>query len=184
MTAHTSASDITEAAPQLHHIIVVGGTLAQWAAMSDQQWSLRLTELGKVADHCGARWLSVRPFSGDAASGAVLPRSVTVGNCRVDVVPDADGRVRVADAIAAMQASGVAIDEANLSAQLNVPADCDPDLVVVLGTPDRLPTSLVWELAYSELVFTSVVWEHLGASHLDDAIGSYAHRHRRFGGVD
>ena len=184
MSDQSSASDITEAAPQLHHIIVVGGTLAQWAAMSDQQWSLRMTDLGKVADHCGARWLSLRPFSGEAADGVRATRSVTVGGCQVDTIPQADGRVRVSQAIIAMQAAGTPIDEPHLGAQLNLPADCDPDLVVVLGTPDRLPTSLVWELAYSELVFTPIAWEHLGASHLDDAIGSYAHRHRRFGGVD
>jgi undecaprenyl diphosphate synthase len=184
MSDHTSASDITEAAPQLHHIIVVGGTLTQWSAMTEQQWSLRMAELGKVADHCGARWLSLRPFSGDASSGAVPARSVVVGNCRVDVSPEPDGRVRVSDAIVAMQAQGIEVDEANLGTQLNLPADCDPDLVVVLGAPDHLPTSLVWELAYSELVFTPIAWDHLGANHLDDAIGSYAHRHRRFGGVD
>jgi undecaprenyl diphosphate synthase len=154
--------------------------------MTDQQWSMRMAELGKVADHCGARWLSVRPFSGDERTGAasIAALSAAVGNCRVEVLPDADGRVRVARAIAKMQAAGVPIDEASLSAQLNLPALHDPDLVVVLGAPDRLPTSLVWELAYSELVFTPVAWEHLGASHLDDAIGTYSHRQRRFGGVD
>jgi len=171
-------------APPLHHIIVVGGTLAQWAAMTDAQWSVRMTELGKVADHCGARWLSLRPFAAGDDADTPPARSVVVGTCRVDTIPEPDGRVRVSNAIIAMQAQGIAVDEVNLGVQLNLPAECDPDLVVVLGAPDRLPTSLVWELAYSELVFAPIAWEHLGASHLDDAIGAYAHRHRRFGGVD
>ena len=36
------------------------------------------------------------------------------------------------------------------------PADVEPDLVLVLGPPTRLPPSLVWELAYGELVFVPV----------------------------
>ena len=36
------------------------------------------------------------------------------------------------------------------------PADAEPDLILVLGPPNRLPPSLVWELAYGELVFLDV----------------------------
>jgi undecaprenyl diphosphate synthase len=60
----------------------------------------------------------------------------------------------------------------------------EPDLVVVLGSDDRLPPSLVWELAYSELVFLPVDWSVLDGERLDDALGVYFGRERRFGGVD
>ena len=56
--------------------------------------------------------------------------------------------------------------------------------MVVVGAKHRMPPSLVWELAYSELVFLDTTWQHFGPGHLDEAIGSYAHRHRRFGGID
>jgi undecaprenyl diphosphate synthase len=42
----------------------------------------------------------------------------------------------------------------------------------------------VWELAYSELVFIPTEWSQFVAGHLEAAIDSYAHRNRRFGGVD
>ena len=74
-----------------------------------------------------------------------------------------------------------------LVGELDIPAvaaDADPDLVVVVGAKHRMPPSLVWELAYSELVFLDTTWQHFGPGHLDEAIGSYAHRHRRFGGID
>jgi undecaprenyl diphosphate synthase len=193
----------TETAP-LRHIIVVGGTPGQWAAMSDQQWVDRLAELGKVADHVGASWLTLRPYSNDGTlvdgtrvdntrvdntrvdntrpDGAA--RTSDVGSCRVSAQPVADGRLRVADAAATLQHTGRPITEAALAAQLNLPALADPDLVVVLGPGNRLPGSLVWELAYAELVFIDTDWQHLGAAHLDEAITSYAHRHRRFGGID
>jgi undecaprenyl diphosphate synthase len=67
---------------------------------------------------------------------------------------------------------------------MKAPAETDPDLVVVLGAAHCLPRSLVWELAYSELVFLEVAWSQLSAAHLVEAIDSFAHRHRRFGGID
>ena len=63
-------------------------------------------------------------------------------------------------------------------------ADVEPDLVVVFGPPDQLPTSLIWELGYSELVFLDLKWDDLSASHLELAVDDFDRRHRRFGGLD
>jgi undecaprenyl diphosphate synthase len=180
MAAMNAAAEVEP----LRHIIVVGGTLAEWATMTDDQWSVRLAELGKVADHVGAAWLTLRPFAGATPNPGVPPRSITVGNCAVVADPEPDGRARVAHAVASLHEEGSEVTEASLAARLNAPAEVDPDLVVVLGSGHRLPTSLVWELAYSELVFVHTPWQHLAAQHLDDAITSYAQRHRRFGGID
>jgi undecaprenyl diphosphate synthase len=43
---------------------------------------------------------------------------------------------------------------------------------------------MVWELAYSELVFIDIAWSDLNASHLELAIDDFNRRHRRFGGLD
>jgi len=168
----------------LRHVIVVGGTPAEWAALPAEQWASRLAELGKVADHVGARWLALRPFGPHAGGAQAVAHEATVGVCHVAALPDADGRARFTGAVAALQAAGTPITEASISAALNAPADGDPDLVVVVGASHRMPPSLVWELAYSELVYVDTTWQHFGAGHLDEAIGSYAHRHRRFGGID
>lgn len=176
----TSAAGVS-----LRHVIVVGGTLAQWAALPDDQWADRLAELGKVADHVGANWLIMRPFGpGDGPSPDVPERQVVIGTCLAVAQPDEDGRARLTLAVAGLQAAGAPITEASIDAALNAPAQADPDLVVVVGGKHRLPPSLVWELAYSELVFVDTTWQHFGPGHLDEAIVSYAHRHRRFGGID
>jgi undecaprenyl diphosphate synthase len=47
-----------------------------------------------------------------------------------------------------------------------------------------MPPSLVWELAYAELVFLNVPWAELDADALEIAIADFARRDRRFGGVD
>ena len=168
----------------LRHVIVVGGTLAEWESAPNDAWFERLSELGKVADHAGANWLTLRPYSATADDGAVRERERSVGNCLVSAHPQADGRRRVADAVAALQASGSPISESSIANMLNAPAGSDPDLVVVLGDGSHLPPSLVWELAYSELVFIPTEWAQFGAAHLEEAINSFTRRNRRFGGVD
>ena len=181
------SSQPLDSAPPLHHLIVVGGTLRDWASLAADQWTDRLTELGKVADHIGARWLILRPFA-NSVNGVALAevpvRSMTVGGCAVEAQPDGDGRDRFVRAAATLQAAGQPITESAIDTLLNAPAEVDPDLVVIVGASHRTPPSLVWELAYSELVYVDTTWQHFGAAHLDDAIGSYAHRHRRFGGID
>jgi undecaprenyl diphosphate synthase len=173
----------------LHHIIVVGGTTAEWAADTADR-AVRLAELGKVVDHVGASWLTVRPFGSVAGSTAAAGSTsapvteLVVGSCLVVADPAADGRERLARAVAGLQASGAEITEATIGAALNAPARADADLVVVVGAAHRMPPSLIWELAYSELVFVDTTWQHFGPAHLEEAIGSYAHRHRRFGGID
>jgi undecaprenyl diphosphate synthase len=43
---------------------------------------------------------------------------------------------------------------------------------------------MVWELAYSELVFIDLEWQRFESSHLELAIDDFNRRHRRFGGLD
>jgi len=168
----------------LHHVIVVGGSTLGWSEMADDAWQVRLAELGKVADHVGASWLTLRPFQPAPKSPVVPARELAVGSCWVVANPQADGRERLAEATRQLQAAGATITEGSISAALNAPALADPDLVVIVGNRHRMPPSLVWELAYSELVYVDTNWQHFGPGHLDEAIGSFARRHRRFGGID
>jgi len=184
---HEAASPLPgDEAPSLLHVIVAAGSLDEWAATSDERWASLADDLGKVADQVGAQWLTLRPAAGGSAGAEAEAARLTaqVGGCAVTIDPEADGRVRLAAAAEACRQAGDPIDERHLSAVLQAPALVDPDLVLVVGSGHRLPTSLVWELAYSELVFLDIAFADLGACHLEDAIASYRHRHRRFGGVD
>ena len=179
-------NDSDAAVPALRHVAVVGGTPGEWDALGDERWAARRSDLAKVVAHAGAAWLSIRPYEADAAAGAgTTERFVDVREgCTVVVDPAPDGRARLLAAIAELQQASVAVvDDAALSAVLMAPAPCEPDLVVILGPSHRLPPSLVWELAYAELVFVDAAWADLAAAHVEQAIDDYSHRHRRFGGI-
>jgi undecaprenyl diphosphate synthase len=165
---------------RLRHVLVVGGALAEWREFD--RWTLRLSELGKVADHAGASWLTLHPYAGDGEPMAT--RTMTVGSCLVSADPSTDGRGRLVAAMRSVAAAGRPLTEESIAVAVNAPAEADPDLIVVLGTSDRLPPSLVWELAYGELVYVDVAWPELHAHHLEEAVNAFAARHRRFGGLD
>ncbi len=59
----------------------------------------------------------------------------------------------------------------------------DPDLVIRTSGEQRLSNFLLWQSAYSELVFCPCYWPDFNAQRLDEALESFAGRERRYGGV-
>jgi undecaprenyl diphosphate synthase len=97
------------------------------------------------------------------------------------------GRAEIVDAVRAIAASGVEpakIDERLIGRHLYWPDMPEPDLVIRTSGEYRISNFLLWELAYSELVFTDVLWPDFRRHHLAEAIAEYQRRDRRFGGVE
>ncbi|HSH24986.1 MAG TPA: polyprenyl diphosphate synthase, partial [Massilibacterium sp.] len=59
----------------------------------------------------------------------------------------------------------------------------DPDLLIRTSGEIRLSNFLLWQIAYSELYFTDVLWPDFSEEHLTQAIEEFSKRSRRFGGV-
>ena len=57
----------------------------------------------------------------------------------------------------------------------------EPDLFIRTGGESRISNYLLWQLAYTELYFTEVLWPDFGAVEYDQAVAWYADRQRRFG---
>jgi undecaprenyl diphosphate synthase len=96
------------------------------------------------------------------------------------------GRAEIIDAVKAMIDAGIPagkVNEKTLRAHLYDPEMPDPDLVVRTSGEYRISNFLLWELAYSELVFTDVLWPDFRREDLFEAIREFQRRDRRFGGV-
>ena len=57
----------------------------------------------------------------------------------------------------------------------------DPDLFIRTGGEKRISNFLIWQMAYTELYFTDVMWPDFDANELNLAIKDYSSRQRRFG---
>ena len=175
--------------------MVVAGTPRDWDEFDERAWSGLATALGQVVADAGGAWLTLRAYEpgdddeGQPASGGAVPpsgrRHLTTpdGRCTIIVDPVSDGRERFAEAMRHLPPA-VVVDEKAVTGVLYEPADVEPDLVLVLGPPTRLPPSLVWELAYSELVFSPIAFGDLRPEHLQQAVDDFHGRRRRFGGLD
>ena len=96
------------------------------------------------------------------------------------------GRAEIVDAVRALVATGIPaekIDEKAIRAHLYYPDQPDPDLVVRTSGEYRISNFLLWQLAYSELVFTDVLWPDFRREHLFEAVAEYQRRERRYGRV-
>lgn len=97
-----------------------------------------------------------------------------------------DELVRAVQAVVQEIASGAlsleAIDEGVISRNLYTAGFPDPDLIVRTSGEQRLSNFLLWQAAYAELVFTQTLWPDFNHAALQEAIGAYHARERRYGG--
>jgi undecaprenyl diphosphate synthase len=96
------------------------------------------------------------------------------------------GRAELVDAVRQIVADGVKpdkVDEKLIRSHLYDPEMPDPELMVRTSGESRTSNYLLWQLAYSELVFTETLWPDFRTEHLVDAIREYQARERRFGGI-
>ena len=88
---------------------------------------------------------------------------------------------RAAEAALRGELDPAAITEAGFEQFLSTAGMPDPDLVIRTSGEQRLSNFLLWQSAYSELVFMDVLWPDFGTAHFDEALTEYARRERRFG---
>ena len=88
------------------------------------------------------------------------------------------GRAEILDAAERYTGGG----EAAFRALLYAPEMHDPDLLIRTSGEQRISNYLLWQLAYSELHFTDVLWPDFSRADFEAALASYEARRRRFGG--
>jgi len=98
---------------------------------------------------------------------------------------DYGGRAELVEAARRLVESGVdaeEIDENVFAANLYAPELPDPDLLIRTSGELRISNFLLWQLAYTELVFVDTLWPDFEERDLRAALAEYASRRRRFGG--
>ncbi|HJM73224.1 MAG: polyprenyl diphosphate synthase [Acidimicrobiales bacterium] len=94
------------------------------------------------------------------------------------------GRAELVDAVQRIVDAGTKrVSEKTIARNLYDPEMPDPDLVIRTSGEYRVSNFLLWELAYSELVFSNALWPDFRREHLYAAIKEFQDRHRRYGGI-
>jgi len=98
------------------------------------------------------------------------------------------GRAEIVAAVRMLAAKAAAgelpadeIDEAVISRHLFTADIPDPDLLIRTSGEQRISNFLLWQCAYSELVFTKTLWPDFGRADLEQAIADFGCRERRYG---
>lgn len=94
------------------------------------------------------------------------------------------GRAEIVDAVRGLVAAGAKpdqVDERAIRRHMYLPDMPDPDLFIRTSGEYRISNFLLWQIAYSELVFLDVLWPDFRGEHLREAVREYQRRERRFG---
>ncbi|MBV8501119.1 MAG: di-trans,poly-cis-decaprenylcistransferase [Paucibacter sp.] len=114
--------------------------------------------------------------------------ALTAGNTKLqlNVAFNYGGRWDIVQAARRAAEAGVQaaeITEAKLSEFMALRHAPDPDLFIRTGGEVRISNFMLWQVAYSEFVFSDALWPDFCATQLDAAIACFRNRDRRFGGV-
>jgi undecaprenyl diphosphate synthase len=90
---------------------------------------------------------------------------------------------RIASEVAAGKITPEAITAEMVTSHLDAPDIPDPDLLIRTSGEQRLSNFLLWQSAYSELVFVPIYWPDFDRTALEEAVAVYRQRERRFGGL-
>ncbi len=116
--------------------------------------------------------------------------SLTAANMRLTLVLALSygGRQEIVEAAARLARRAVAgeidpdnFDQGIVAEHLDTAGIPDPDLLIRTSGEKRISNFLLWQLAYTELVFTHVLWPDFGADDLIEAIADFKSRERRYG---
>jgi undecaprenyl diphosphate synthase len=118
-------------------------------------------------------------ISAELLERMIWAEEVTAHNrrLRLYVAFNYGGRAEILDAAARFEGGG----EEEFRACLYAPEMSEPDVVIRTSGEHRLSNFLLWQSAYSELVFSDVLWPDFGLEHLEDALREFEARKRRFG---
>jgi undecaprenyl diphosphate synthase len=137
----------------------------------------------KVRLRAIGRWMDL-PAHARNRLQAVIDQTTSNQGLTLNLALNYGGRQEIIDACNRAWQDGIRhLDETVLGRYLYAPDCPDPDLLIRTSGEMRLSNFLLWEVAYTELHITSVLWPDFRRIHLYEAIQDFQRRERRFGGL-
>jgi undecaprenyl diphosphate synthase len=130
-----------------------------------------------------------RGIPGPALKELERIEALTRGNTRMTVVfaLNYGGREEIVDAARSILKEGSLapsrLDEKTFAAHLSTAGIPDPDLLIRTSGEMRVSNFLLWQIAYTEIFVTPVLWPDFRRRHLLEALLEFQKRDRRFGGI-
>jgi len=140
---------------------------------------IRLKTLGNIAElpgNCAAQLKKAEELTKDNAKTTLVLALSYSG--RWDII---EAMKKIGNDIKEGKIQPNEVDDSVVSAALNTAQYPDPDLLIRTSGEQRISNFLLWEIAYSEVYFTNVLWPDFTKNHFLDAILDYQSRERRFG---
>jgi len=192
---HEAGADVVKA--RLRDAVDLGVRELTVYSFSTENWARPATEVRALMRMFGRRIRSETPelrdegvrmrFIGrrDGVSRALARQmdwaeTETASNQRITlfVAFNYGGRAEILDAAARYDGGG----EDAFRACLYAPEMHDPDLIIRTSGEQRLSNYLLWQSAYSELVFRDELWPDFTREAFEESLAEYAERRRRYGG--
>ena len=141
--------------------------------------NVRLTSIGDIASLPAScqRELAEATALTAAGTGLTLVLALSYSG-RWDL---AQATRRLAADVAAGQLRPEAVTETTIDGYLATAGMPDPELLIRTSGEQRISNFMLWQLAYTELYITDLLWPDFRQQHLREAIGAYQRRERRFG---
>lgn len=181
----------------IEHLTVYAFSSENWKRPSDEVSGLMglvLAAVSRYLARMGSMGVRIRIIGDREAVSAKLrnawneAESATAHNSKLtlSVAFNYGGRWDIVQACKSAMLAGVQpqeLTEAKLSEFMAMNYAPDPDLFIRTGGEVRISNFLLWQVAYTEFVFSDCLWPDFGEAQLDAAIEAFRERDRRFGGV-
>ena len=126
--------------------------------------------------------ISLLPKSTQDALNKILESGKNNTGMIVNIAINYGGRQEIVNAVNYILQSGISkIDEQMLSDCIYTSGLPDPDIIVRTSGEERISNFMLWQLAYSELLFMDTLWPDMDEKSIDYIISEYSKRNRRFG---
>jgi undecaprenyl diphosphate synthase len=160
-----------------------------WARPQEEVKALLAMLARRIAadtDHLHALQVRVRFIGRRDRAGEALTQAIEAAESRTErnlgmrvcIAFDYGGRDEILTAAQSYNGGG----ETEFARLLHAPDMHDPDLVIRTSGEQRLSNFLLWQAAYSELIFRQEMWPDFGRAALEECLGEFEERQRRFGG--